>query len=627
MKNSSNKYLSLQKLLVVILQGFKLFVISAIFTDAIIITAAESLPYIPQDAITIDCGSSRNSTAFDLRSWSGDVNSPFFPIQGRNEASIASAVLWSYTLEEDPVPHGTARLSHSEFTYTIPVSTPGPKFIRFHFYSDVYQYLDPSKAVFSVKVGRFTLLSNFSVFLSAHARGRKSIVKEFYVPIEKSIVNITFTPESSVSEAFVLINGIEVVSTPADLYFRDSDDGNHGHVLVGQDSFYYLKNDTSLETMYRINIGGKEVIPAEDTGIFRRWERDDIYLTIPGQSLGAASFISPHKFTAIPDYIAPVSVYETARTMGNDKEMNKKYNLTWEFPVDSGFYYMLRLHFCEILAEINNTGDRCFLIFISNETAELEADVIYWSGGKYVPYFRDYVVAMFGQNGENKLNLSLALEANPDDSLTLYSDAILNGAEIFKLNNSGGSLARPDSDLSPQVPQPTQQHVIQKHVRTTITVTFSGKAFGVLFLFIICLLILRACRKIRKMKNLSGSSEETICADLFHSRTPVSKQSAGVSSLPSDLCRNFSLAEIPAATNNFEDNSIGVGGFGHVYKGMINDGVTMVAVKRLKPRSSQGVQRVPDRDQMNLATSYADCGEEANEPSRVGPFLSSREKT
>ncbi|GMN64001.1 hypothetical protein TIFTF001_033077 [Ficus carica] len=196
MKNSSNKYLSLQTLLLVILHAFKLFVISAIFTDAII-KAAQSVPYIPQDSITIDCGYSRNNTAFDLR-------------------------------KEDLVPYGTAWLSHSEFTYMIPVSTPGSKFIR------------------------------------------KSIMKELYVPIEKSIVNITFTPESSVSEAFVFVNGIEVVSTAADLYCLDSNDGNHGHVLVGQDSFYYLENDTSLKTMYRINIGGKEFTPAEDTGFFRR---------------------------------------------------------------------------------------------------------------------------------------------------------------------------------------------------------------------------------------------------------------------------------------------------------------------------------------------------------------------
>ena len=37
------------------------------------------------------------------------------------------------------------------------------------------------------------------------------------------------------------------------------------------------------------------------------------------------------------------------------------------------------------------------------------------------------------------------------------------------------------------------------------------------------------------------------------------------------LCRYFSLAEIKAATKNFDQNSIiGVGGFGDVYKGYIH---------------------------------------------------------
>ncbi|PNX84696.1 receptor-like protein kinase FERONIA-like protein [Trifolium pratense] len=55
------------------------------------------------------------------------------------------------------------------------------------------------------------------------------------------------------------------------------------------------------------------------------------------------------------------------------------------------------------------------------------------------------------------------------------------------------------------------------------------------------------------------------------------------------MCRYFTIAEIKAATNNFDDIFIiGVGGFGNVYKGYI-DGVTPVAIKRLKPGSQQGV--------------------------------------
>ncbi|XP_042060217.1 probable LRR receptor-like serine/threonine-protein kinase RFK1 [Salvia splendens] len=50
----------------------------------------------------------------------------------------------------------------------------------------------------------------------------------------------------------------------------------------------------------------------------------------------------------------------------------------------------------------------------------------------------------------------------------------------------------------------------------------------------------------------------------------------------------FSLNQIRAATNNFDEaNKIGEGGFGPVYKGLLQDG-TVIAVKQLSSRSRQG---------------------------------------
>ncbi|XVF81736.1 hypothetical protein PTKIN_Ptkin15bG0179900 [Pterospermum kingtungense] len=59
--------------------------------------------------------------------------------------------------------------------------------------------------------------------------------------------------------------------------------------------------------------------------------------------------------------------------------------------------------------------------------------------------------------------------------------------------------------------------------------------------------------------------------------------------LPEDLCRQFSLAEIKAATNNFHrDSFIALGGLGAVHRGTMTDG-TMVVVKRLVSGLSYGV--------------------------------------
>ncbi|XVF81747.1 hypothetical protein PTKIN_Ptkin15bG0181000 [Pterospermum kingtungense] len=57
------------------------------------------------------------------------------------------------------------------------------------------------------------------------------------------------------------------------------------------------------------------------------------------------------------------------------------------------------------------------------------------------------------------------------------------------------------------------------------------------------------------------------------------------SGLPGDICRQFSLAEIKAATNNFhQDSMIGENAYGSVYQGTIDD-ETMVTVKRCQSRS------------------------------------------
>ncbi|XWS47490.1 hypothetical protein CRYUN_Cryun14cG0156800 [Craigia yunnanensis] len=63
------------------------------------------------------------------------------------------------------------------------------------------------------------------------------------------------------------------------------------------------------------------------------------------------------------------------------------------------------------------------------------------------------------------------------------------------------------------------------------------------------------------------------------------------SELPEDIYRQFSLAEIKAATNNFhQDSFIGEGIFSKVYRGTIDDG-TMVAVKRCESRSFMSESR------------------------------------
>ncbi|GFY82564.1 concanavalin A-like lectin protein kinase family protein [Actinidia rufa] len=79
-------------------------------------------------------------------------------------------------------------------------------------------------------------------------------------------------------------------------------------------------------------------------------------------------------------------------------------------------------------------------------------------------------------------------------------------------------------------------------------------------------------------------------SDMFARYTENAPASGAIPS--EELCRCFSLSEILTATNNFDDASvIGIGGFGKVYKGSIdNNGTITVAIKRLKDESKQGAK-------------------------------------
>ncbi|XP_030948926.1 receptor-like protein kinase FERONIA [Quercus lobata] len=530
-------------------------------------------PYKPVDNIILNCGSSDNSTALDGRTWTGDDNSKFFPQElSQNQASLATNSL-KQSSSASQVPYTTARLSVSPFTYIYPLTT-GQKFVRLYFYPATYSNFDRSNALFSVKAGTFTLLRDFNASLTADADGDPddTIFREFCIDIVEDLrLNITFIPRDSNSFAF--INGIEILSMPSYLYYTPSDDKRFP--LIGEEYMFSIDNGTALETVYRINVGGNYISPTEDTGMFRSWGQDEKYLTEDLSSVLPVNTTIELLFTKIPAYTAPENVYWTARTMGMYEAINKIYNFTWEFPVDSGFEYLIRLHFCEFQPEITFSHNRVFLIFIANQTAETAANVWKWAGGsKGVPIYRDYAVSIFGEENQKKMNLSIALQANPNDYVTYFNDAILNGIEIFKVSDVSGNLAGPNPEPVPLTPLKSVQLIQStesKKNNRTIIIAVGGGVSGFTILLILVVLIFRLAERVKDSDNSTKASGST---------------------LPCSLCRYFSLAEIIAATNNFDKVLIiGAGGFGDVYKGYINgSAATPVAIKRLKSGSQQGAQ-------------------------------------
>nr|GLL39149.1 receptor-like protein kinase FERONIA [Ipomoea trifida] len=408
---------------------FHLLVLSLRLAD----TTAAAPPYNATESFLLSCGAPSKSSSQDGRDW--DTDNHYLQFMPTNTANIS----FPATTEQGPlvsqVPFTTARVFTSDLTYSFRVS-PGQKFLRLYFYPGGFNMTD---FFFTVTANNYTLLRNFSAFLTVSSPDPfifspdSFIKKEFIVNVdEKQQLNLTFSPSP-----YAFVNGIEIVSMPSDLYFSDN---NNNYPIQ-------FDNSTTLETLYRLNVGNRHLGPKDDTGMFREWSVDDNYVVDPKYQTPFLA-VPVYYTNQTPAYTAPDIVYTSARTM----DRSNKNGLFWLFPVDAGFFYLFRFYFCEFALEIKAVNQRVFSIEINNEMVEDEVDVIDQSGGPEVPIMKDYVVFVPDPDGRrSKQNVSLSLRPSMKEKPE-YFNAILNGLEIFKLNDSAGSLAVPNPNVDPEIP-------------------------------------------------------------------------------------------------------------------------------------------------------------------------------
>nr|GMC67370.1 receptor-like protein kinase FERONIA [Ipomoea batatas] len=392
--------------------------------------------YSPPDHILHNCGGASISEQDSSgRNWTSDAYYPECLVPDEPDISVThkGKAVTAGNASIPDVPYNSVHIFVKKCTRSYAVS-PGPKFIRLHFspttHYSVHDFSQqPEDSFFSVNANDYTLLmANFSASASASV-----VEKEYIVNVDANRLDITFTPSPN---SFAFVNGIEIVSIPTGYYIRgDGVDDVQIKWVVLDNIYYYIFNNTALETMYRLNVGGPKVSPVNDTGMDRTWYSDDNYLT----SLG---YFTPHSDVNItytsytPAYSAPEIVYTTARTIANHSNV-----VNWTFPVDSGFLYLFRLYFCEF--RLDGGNEVVFSVDIANKTAESCVDVFLMAGGSKIPFFREYILdvpAIILDGRRNKQNVSFAIR--PDmESQPEYASAILNGLEIFKLNDTLGSMA------------------------------------------------------------------------------------------------------------------------------------------------------------------------------------------
>ncbi|KAG6415446.1 hypothetical protein SASPL_122857 [Salvia splendens] len=495
----------------------------------------------PKDKYYVNCGS---STDVAVGSITYIADKPSSRYLSTPEDILAHTTSNSIASSDDSVLFPTARIFTKPSTYTFPLRQSGRHWIRLRFYPFHYQNFDMKSATFSVFSSHkeTRLLSDFSP--------QNATVNEYLLNMTSGNTMITFSPSRN---SFAYVNSVEVVSAPDSLIIDDAS-------LFNPVMAYSGLVDQALETVVRVNMGGPFVSLVNDT-LGRSWVPDWPFLLHPDLATNASN-IGGVRYPgggATQD-IAPPTVYGTCTKMNSQSDPNSNFNVTWNFGVDAGFQYLIRLHFCDIVSK--GANQLVFDVYIGGFLVDRDLELSSVSQGRLATaYFKDFVTPLMDKD-------SLSVSIGPS-KLSYYPDALLNGLEVMKISKKG-SFSIGGSSLAPFSRSKNKLAVIV------------GVSVGVPFLSLIVVGILVFAQRRKKKKQ-----------EVSHSKTwihiPVDGGASHSHNMDSNLSYCMPFAVVEEATNSFDEGRVvGVGGFGKVYKGVLGDG-TKLAVKRGNPSSPQGL--------------------------------------
>ncbi|GLU02870.1 hypothetical protein SLE2022_201030 [Rubroshorea leprosula] len=537
-----------------------LFASSSSFISTV--SSASTPPFSPQDNVLIDCGAKSPATLPDGRSFkTEDQTTEFLKTKDDIQVSIPSADVPS------PI-YLTARIFVEQATYAFHLTRPGFHWVRLHFFALKNNEFDLQQATFSVTTDRYVLLHNFKVNNNTNA-----ILKEYLLNVTEPQFSINFIPMKN-SAAF--INAIEVVSAPDNLI------SNQGTSLFPVNSFSGL-SEFGYHVVHRLNMGGPLITSQNDT-LGRTWVPDSDFLKDKNLAKNFSVATNVVKYTDIlTPIIAPATVYSSLTEMADAQTMQPNFNVTWKFDVDTAFDYVLRMHFCDIVSKSLN--DLYFNVYINEKMAISGLDLSSLTGELGFPYYKDIVV------NASTMSDGLSVQIGPMNEKTGTVNAILNGLEVLKMSNSVDSL---DGEFGVDG--------AKAGLGTKGTVAAVG--FAMMFGAFVGLgaMVIKWKRRPQDWQKRNSFSSWLLPLQASDSSFMASKTSgshkSNFYSSTLGLGRYFSFAELQEATKNFDSTAIiGVGGFGNVYLGTIDDG-TKVAVKRGNPQSEQGITEFQTEIQM-----------------------------
>ncbi|KAK3137431.1 hypothetical protein QOZ80_5BG0452170 [Eleusine coracana subsp. coracana] len=507
--------------------------------------------FTPADNYLINCGSTVDATV-GRRVFSADNSGETILTSPQSTAVTAS--LNSVSGLDNGLLYQTARVFAVRSSYSFKIRRQGRHFVRLHFFPFRYQSYDLATSNFKVSTQDVVLLNNFTV-----PSNSSPVVMEYSLNITKDMLILTFVP---LGNSTPFVNAIEVISVPDDLI----SDSVQTLEPIGQ---YLGLSVQPMQTFYRVNVGGLKVTADNDT-LWRTWVTDQSFF-LNSTTTQAVSFPGKLNYqgSAASQEDAPDSVYSTARRLL--AQNNTSSNMTWQFNVDGQSSYLIRFHFCDIVSKA--AYQLLFDVYVDSLSASKDLDLSTkgFGGTLAVPYFMDIVLESSDPSGK------LAISIGPSSLNNVSPDGILNGLEIMKMNISTGSV-----EIVPP-PSAAKQHL------AVILGSVLGGVAAILIASVLCIF----CRRKKPQpptRRPSNSWTPLNGLSFLTTGSRTTSRTTLTSGTTTDTSYRIPFVVLHDATNHFDEQMvIGIGGFGKVYKAVMQDG-SKVAVKRGNQKSHQGLR-------------------------------------